>query len=37
MDSPPAPALPRLLGAEEEEEERRKRRGRDERGRVRWT
>ncbi|GAA5855928.1 hypothetical protein JCM9279_005551 [Rhodotorula babjevae] len=37
MDNPPAPALPRLLGAEEEEEERRKRRGRDERGRVRWT
>ncbi|GAA5892968.1 hypothetical protein JCM8208_004138 [Rhodotorula glutinis] len=37
MDSPPAPALPRLLGAEEEDEERRKRRGRDERGRVRWT
>ncbi|KPV76507.1 uncharacterized protein RHOBADRAFT_42848 [Rhodotorula graminis WP1] len=37
MDDPPAPALPRLLGAEEEEEERRRRRGRDERGRVRWT
>ncbi|GAA6054888.1 hypothetical protein JCM3770_004269 [Rhodotorula araucariae] len=37
MSDPPAPALPRLLGAEADEEERRRRRGRDEKGRVRWT